>query len=57
MADVVWQRAPTDVCLVLDDVHLLRPGSWSHQPAQKDPLRDLAGVLLLTFTGTITPLP
>jgi DNA-binding SARP family transcriptional activator/RecA/RadA recombinase len=27
VADAVWQRAPAETCLVLDDVHLLPPGS------------------------------
>ena len=27
VADVVWQRSPTALCLVLDDVHVLPPGS------------------------------
>jgi LuxR family transcriptional regulator, maltose regulon positive regulatory protein len=27
VADAVWRRAPTAVCLVIDDVHLLVPGS------------------------------
>jgi DNA-binding SARP family transcriptional activator len=27
IADAVWRRAPTEVCLVLDDAHLLSPGS------------------------------
>jgi DNA-binding SARP family transcriptional activator/tetratricopeptide (TPR) repeat protein len=27
VADAVWHRAPTEACLVLDDVHLLPPGS------------------------------
>ena len=27
VADVVWHRAPTEACLVLDDVHLLPAGS------------------------------
>jgi DNA-binding SARP family transcriptional activator len=27
VADAVWRRAPTEACLVLDDVHLLEPGT------------------------------
>ncbi|HET6948847.1 MAG TPA: BTAD domain-containing putative transcriptional regulator [Acidimicrobiales bacterium] len=27
VADLLWQRSPTAVCLILDDVHLLPPGS------------------------------
>jgi DNA-binding SARP family transcriptional activator len=27
VADAVWRRAPTPLCLVVDDVHLLAPGS------------------------------
>jgi len=27
VADAVWRRAPTAVCLVVDDVHWLAPGS------------------------------
>ena len=27
VADAVWQRSPAETCLVLDDVHLLPPGS------------------------------
>ncbi|MGH9209120.1 MAG: BTAD domain-containing putative transcriptional regulator [Acidimicrobiales bacterium] len=27
IADAVWQRAPAEACLVLDDVHLVPPGS------------------------------
>jgi DNA-binding SARP family transcriptional activator len=27
VADLLWQRSPTAVCLVLDDTHLLAPGS------------------------------
>jgi len=27
IADALWQRSPTAVCLILDDVHLLPPGS------------------------------
>jgi LuxR family maltose regulon positive regulatory protein len=29
VADAVWRRAPTAVCLVVDDVHWLAPGSWA----------------------------
>ncbi len=27
VADAVWRRAPTELCLIVDDVHLLPPGS------------------------------
>lgn len=27
VADAIWRRSPVEVCLVLDDVHRLRPGS------------------------------
>ncbi|MGH9213487.1 MAG: BTAD domain-containing putative transcriptional regulator [Acidimicrobiales bacterium] len=27
VADTVWRRAPTEICLIFDDVHLLPPGS------------------------------
>ena len=27
VADAMWRRAPTAVCLVVDDVHWLAPGS------------------------------
>ncbi|HEY8547960.1 MAG TPA: hypothetical protein VIL36_23035, partial [Acidimicrobiales bacterium] len=58
VAGAVWRRAPVEVCLVLDDVHLLAPGSpgaaWLAELLDALPAN---GHALLATRGTAPPVP